>query len=575
VRKKTTFIQRAAYAATPYERARRFLSETVWQIDPAKLDSRWKRWGIIAARVVYLSGRGLASSRTQLQAAALTYTTILALVPLFAVVFSLFQGFGGLQGSGTRLENFLVKQLAASPDQEALLHEHLKDFVAKTQESLNSGGSIAGVALIFLIFTVITLLSSIESTLNQVWGVKRNRTFTQKFIIYWAIATLSPVLLSIALVAGTTVTTKARAWSPSKLYEKWKKPAATGTVETPRVAAEEHDFYFTGVGGALAARHLRLDAAGAEGALTPREELQFVITGRLPTAEEVAEQRGLQYTAFFLTAIAFSLLYAFMPNTKVHMRPALIGGFFAAWAWQTSKWALATGSTALVKYNTIYGGLATIPILMFWFYISWLIVILGAELTFAIQNLGSQGREELANDASPRCREVVALRLMSLIGEAFSRGVDPQTLSKMAKQLGAPVTLVSGIVFHLCEDGLLREIEVAEEDRGYVPGRPLASITVAEIARSIRDRSGINFSLEGGPDAQVLEAELARADAAEQATIGQVTLDDVVRSLQARTGTEKVDTVRHAVRPAEALTGNGGSARPGEQQPASPSGAVG
>src|SRR4029077_8749337 len=102
-------------------------------------------------------------------------------------------------------------------------------------------------------------------------------------------------------------------------------------------------------------------------------------------------------------------------NTRVHARPAIVGGVTAAFAWQLSRWGLATSSSSLVKYNTIYGGLATIPIMMFWLYISWLIVIIGAELTFAIQNIGSQGKEELAQGASPVCRETVAHRVMAAI----------------------------------------------------------------------------------------------------------------------------------------------------------------
>lgn len=534
-KRKTTFLERAALAASPYERARRFLAETIWQIDPDKVEARWKRWGILALRVVYLSGRGLASSRTQLQASALTYTTILALVPFFAVVFSLFQGFVGLQGAGELLQDFIIRSIAASPDQEVTLHEYLQKFVENTQKSISTGGGIAGIAFIFLVFTVVTLLSSIESTLNDVWGVKRARTFTQKFITYWAVATLGPVLLSIALVAGTTFGQKLHELSPSTLYEKWRAPAGASKDPAAKPAdLAEPDYYFSGVGGALAARHTRIDKIGSDAIGSPRDELRYILTGRVPTKADEDEQRGVRWTSFLLTAVAFSLLYAFMPNTTVKMKPAFVGGFFAAAAFGASKWALASGSNALVKYNTIYGGLATIPILMFWFYIAWLIVILGAELTFAIQNLGSQGKEELAKDASPRCREVVALRIMTKIATAFDAGQAPSTLSSLAKELGAPHALASEIVFHLCEVELLREIDVGVEERGYVPARPLGAITLGEVGRAVRDLSGINFDLEGGADATFIQGELARADAAERETIGSVTLESVVRAVRSR-----------------------------------------
>src|SRR5262249_30605659 len=155
-------------------------------------------------------------------------------------------------------------------------------------------------------------------------------------------------------------------------------------------------------------------------------------------------------------------------------KPAFVGALIAAAAWQTSKWALTRSSSSLVQYNTIYGGLATIPIMMFWLYVTWLIVIVGAELTFGIQNI-SLGREELAQDASQRCRLTVALRVMAAIAQAFDKGASPPVLAGLAERIGAPLSLVSAIVFHLCEDGLLRETEEASEEdsRGYVPAKPL------------------------------------------------------------------------------------------------------
>src|SRR5581483_4297059 len=178
--------------------------------------------------------------------------------------------------------------------------------------------------------------------------------------------------------------------------------------------------------------------------------------------------------------------------------------------WNISRWGLATSSSSLVKYNTIYGGLATIPIMMFWLYVSWLIVIIGAELTFAIQNIHSQGREELAHAASPQCRETIALRLMAAIADAFERGGEPPALSALAQRLGAPVALTSEIIFHLCQDGLLREIELSE-DPGYVPAKPLERISVQDVVASIHERSGTNFKLEPGTDATLIAETVARA----------------------------------------------------------------
>ena len=173
MRRKTTFLERAALAATPYERARRFLSETIWQIEANHLPTRLQRWGLLALRVVYLVGRGFVSSRAQIQASSLTYTSMLALVPFFAVVFAIFQAYGDLQGVGERVKFFLIQSIAANPDQAKLLQEKMTELVAKAQVHVNTGSGIAGVAFIFLVVTIVQLLGSIEYTLNEIWGVKR------------------------------------------------------------------------------------------------------------------------------------------------------------------------------------------------------------------------------------------------------------------------------------------------------------------------------------------------------------------------------------------------------------------
>ncbi|MBI3725633.1 YihY/virulence factor BrkB family protein [bacterium] len=539
--RKTTFFERAMLQASLYERAHRFLSKTIWQIDLKRLPTRWQRTGLLALRVLYLGGRGLMSSRTQLQASSLTYTTMLALVPAFAIVFSIFQGFGGLDQTASRVKQFVVEAIAANPEQAATISEKMEELVRGAQKHVNSGSGIAGAALVLLIYTIVSLLSSVEATLNNVWEVKRSRSFIQKFMTYWAVATLGPILLGVALLAGSQLA----AYRPTKILDRFrtsknveKEKAKEAEKEQPAKETEPDDeFRFQGVGGAIAERHLRLAKHGSEAIQTPEDEARYLLLGTLPTPEQEEEERGFRLTSFFLTVVFFFVLYAFMPNTKVQLKPALIGGLIAATAWQTSKWALARSSTSLVQYNTIYGGLATIPILMFWLYITWLIVIVGAELTFAIQNSGSQGREELAEQASPRCREVVALRVMATIARAFSRGATPPVLSVLAKEIGAPLTLVSTVVFRLCEDGLLREVEEAssaEESRGYVPARPLSQITLAEIGKSLHERQGINFSLEGGLEASYLEEQLGLAESARDGIGGRITLETIVAGLAER-----------------------------------------
>lgn len=515
--RKTTFLERAAIAATPYDRVRRFLAETIWNVDPSTLPRFYLRWGLLLLRVIYLVGRGLVSSRTQLRASALTYTTMLALVPAFAVVFSLFQGFGGLEGTDNRVKSFLIKGLAPSAEQEAQIRENLDKLVSNAHDYVRSGSGLAAVSLIFLVLTVVSLLSTVEQTMNEVWGVKRSRSFLQKFMTYWALATLGPILLGLGLVMGSNLNVWLGNYAPARLVRKvWKaddKPLATVDLNKDLSQGTFH-------------KRTEIMMGQLDPSWTPDAKMRFIVFGVYPEEDESS-----RLSSFMMVAVAFSLLYAFMPNTRVRLRPAVYGGFGAAFAWQCSRWLLANASSSLVQYNTIYGGLATIPIMMFWLYISWLIVIIGAELTFAIQNIGSQGKEELADEASPRCREIVALRVVAAIADAFERGAEPPSLTTLAKRLGAPVALTSGIIFHLCEDGLLREIE-QKEDPGYVPAKPLGRISLQDVVSSLHDRGGVNFKLEGGSDASFIAEAIGKARIAHETVAGEITLDRVVAALR-------------------------------------------
>lgn len=541
MRKKTSFLERAMIAATPYDRVRRFLVETIWQIDPKTRSRFYERWGIYSLRVVYLVGRGLVSSRTQLQASALTYTTMLALVPAFAVVFSLFQAFGGLEGTDAKVKSFLIRLLAPSPEQESLIRENLDTLVSNANTYVQSGSGIAVISLIFLVLTVVSLLSSVEKTMNDVWNVKRSRSVIQKFVTYWALATLGPILLGVGLVTGSSVNSWLGDYSPAHLMSRlWKDPPPHSRPVNLRTELES---------GRVAERQLMVSHNQVPPEWTEGDRQKFVWFKVYPEEDESA-----RFTSFMMVVIAFTLLYAFMPNTRVKLKPAILGGVIAAFAWNMSRWGLATSSSSLVKYNTIYGGLATIPIMMFWLYVSWMIVILGADVTFAIQNISSQGKEELAEEASPRCRETVALRLMAAIGDAFDRGAEPPGVAALAQRLGAPVTLTSEIVFHLCEDRLLREID-RPDDPGYLPGRPLERISIHDVVSSLHERDGTDFTLEGGVDAGFIAESLARARLAHERVAGEVTFDHVVRSLRSGSAVAPAPAVApaSAVAPAPAL----------------------
>jgi uncharacterized BrkB/YihY/UPF0761 family membrane protein/DNA-binding IscR family transcriptional regulator len=515
---------------SPTEAVRSFLSETIWQWELSELPAI-QRWIVQVLRILYLVGRGFVSSRAQQQAMALTYTTMLALVPAFAILVAMFSVRGLHQARG-RLEGFLIDAIAASPTQRQTLATWLNDL----SENLTESGGVAGAAfLVFLFFTIVALLGTLERTMNDIWNIKRTRGFISKFVTYWCIATLGPILLGIALVQGTSLEYRlwegvddVRRYATETKEKAAKKVKTSKTDEVAKTAEPEIDDapLFGGAGGALAAE-FELEKASTTSETKEAPSLESVTKGTRSDSGE----GGFSLVSLFLTVITFTLLYAFLPNTQVKLKPALVGALAATLLWGLTRWGLTLSSATLVKYNTVYGSLATIPITMFWLYLSWLIVILGAELTFALQNLRTQRKEELATETTALFKETVALRMCAAIASAFEAGLAPPDLEDLSELTGAPVNLCSSLLFHLTQDGLLRESEASEGRRGYVPARPLDKISISDIVDSLRERRGISFELAHGDDLEVVQHHLDQANAASKALSSRTTLRRVVLQL--------------------------------------------
>jgi membrane protein len=136
--------------------------------------------------------RSYRSDQLEMRANALTYRTLLSLVPLLAVVFSLFAAFGGLRASEEALSGVLAENLAPGPAEAAM--QHLREFTGRT-----SAGAVGGVGVVLLFLTVVSLLSSIEESMNALWGIRQGRPFLARFVVYWTTLTVGPVLLAVSL----------------------------------------------------------------------------------------------------------------------------------------------------------------------------------------------------------------------------------------------------------------------------------------------------------------------------------------------------------------------------------------
>ena len=166
--------------------------------------------------------------------------------------------------------------------------------------------------------------------------------------------------------------------------------------------------------------------------------------------------------------------------------PALAGGFITILLFGGWLKLCAMLQVGIAKYSALYGGFAVVPILLMWVYMSWQIILLGAEIVFAVQNRDTYVLEQHASEASLRSRLLLALTLCSETARlARDKDGGPFAAEAFAKQHGIPSRFVKEVL-----DGLVRNqvlAEVAERPGEYLLYRCASSITVAEVTKILMD----------------------------------------------------------------------------------------
>jgi membrane protein len=188
----------------------------------------------------------------------------------------------------------------------------------------------------------------------------------------------------------------------------------------------------------------------------------------------------------------FTFLYIFMPNTKVRFSSALLAGIIAGTTFQVVQWAYITFQIGAAKYNAIYGSFAAFPLFLIWLQLSWLIVLYGAEVSFAHQNVDTYEFEPDALQASRRLKKLFALQMTHFMVKTFAAGEPPATARQISHHLEIPIRLVNEILFELVKSNLLSATESDREgERGYQPARDIHMLTIQHIIEAL-EISGLN-----------------------------------------------------------------------------------
>jgi membrane protein len=440
------------------------LRRTVW--DPNELEDRSAVGRLRAvARVIWITVTGLLENKAASRAAALSFSSLLGLGPLVALAM-LVAGFmlddedphlavntlnrlirfvapqvieyekaaQGLPPADRTDRQDVLAALGTSGNDEAPappiievrpeLVELIDGFVASSRS-----GAVGAIGALVLILIVLQLFTSIETTFNDIWGVRRGRSWLMRVVYYWTVLTLGAVLFFAAL---------------------------------------------TGLG------------AGA---------FLNAFAGRFPYGDEVAAllQTLLPASSFIMLLAVLTLFYRGIPNTRVLWGAAFIGALVVTICILINNALAFVYFKRVVLSRSLYGSLGILPVLMFGLYVFWFIILLGGQVSYAVQNARYRNSQAAWHSLADRTRERLSLLVLLTIGRRFHDCQTPLNATELGLHLKVPTQILNACLSRLVQMGLLSTVAAPEEpgvDKRYQPARPLHRITLASF-KQLDDDCGV------------------------------------------------------------------------------------
>jgi membrane protein len=383
-----------------------FLTVDIWKLRLENL-SRVRALLVNQLRILILSLKGFEEDKLNVRASALTYYSLLSIVPVVAIVFGIAKGFG----FDKIIEDTLYKNYPGYEIIVAKIVEYANSLLENTQ-----GGIVAGVGIIVLLYTLIKVFGNFEAAFNDIWNIHKDRSIVRKFSDYTAIL--------IVTVVGLLI--------------------------------------YTGLSGLISSRLIGLlDSSALKEAQGPVSWLLFNI---LP---------------FLLIWGLLTFIYIVLPNTKVSFKSAFYAAVVAGTLYRIVQWIYIAFQIGVTKYNAIYGSFAAVPLLLIWIQMSWLIILVGAEISFAIQNVNMYQSEIDSLHISWRSKKRLGLLIAWKVIRNFSAGLAPMTAAEIAVELGMPVRLVRQVLSELAGEGIFSKTETGKgQDSAFQPACDIDFFTV-------------------------------------------------------------------------------------------------
>ena len=324
---------------------------------------------------------------------------------------------------GFGFETMLEQQLLEHAPDQDTLVIQLISFAQNLLES-TKGGVIAGIGIVVLFWTIINVIGNIEESFNFIWKIGKGRSISRKFSDYLSLMLLAPVLL----IAASSMTV----------------------------------FLKTKITWLITVIHL------------PEFGTWLVL-------------RGLSLSPLMLMIVLFAFTFIFMPNHKINYRAGIIAAIVTGILYHLSQWAYLSLQIGASSYNAIYGSFAALPLFVVWLQVGWMIVLLGCEVAFFLQNYEIYRNNNRFSDLSFSLKKVIALQITHLIIKNFIQLDKPLTATEIATKLVVPIAVIQPVLLNLIASHIIVEFKDPDEvnDEVYQPAVDINRLSIAYIINSL------------------------------------------------------------------------------------------
>lgn len=383
--------------------------------------------------------KGIKRDNIYIKASALTFFSILSVIPLMALAFGIAKGFG--------LSDQLRAQIIMQFHNQEQVMNWILDFANNTLEN-TSGGWLAGIGVAFLFYSVGQLLGYIESIFNSIWRVDETRVWYRQITDYLAVIILVPALF----IASSSVTV-------------------------------------------LATTQLNDILSRSDMLEMLKPVVSFLV-------------KLIPYILLFTLATGAFLA---MPNTRVKMRSALIAGLFAGIALQVLQVVYVESQMGITKLGTLYGSFAAIPLLMVWIQMSWVVLLMGAQLSYYMQNITRYEFEFDVQTVSPKQKKRLALLVMHSLIEDFIKGAKARSPEEISLELSLPVRTVHECLDMLCDASLVTQVWNEEKElHVYQPATDINRMTLSFVLDEIELSGSVHKVVINNSDYRKIDAALTK-----------------------------------------------------------------